>query len=311
MTKVILYVNNAERKSNGKRQPTIKSVRACSTNTCMGTPLYALQKPPLRCKKCKIAGDRNVYSPTCEDEICNTTPVYGPFDKKKVRCFTHRILGDILMGNVKCEKCTNPPIYGIDIVKRCETHKTQYDIDHRKILCNGCGLYGYLNDQLLCKMCSPVENVGIRKEKEKNVKDFLSKIPGIIFSTHDEKIYQYGNGCSRHRPDFLYDFDFHSTIIEVDEFQHIGLVECDKIRMVNIAQHLRRKTFFIRYNPDTFLVNGVEQTISNETRMDTLQKWLIFASEYTHIDNIISVVYLFYDNYSESETNVVSIETPI
>jgi len=49
----------------------------------------------------------------------------------------------------------------------------------------------------------------------------------------------------------------------------------------------------------------------DKIRMDTLQKWLIFASEYTHIDNIISVVYLFYDNYSESETNVVSIETPI
>ena len=83
--------------------------------------------------------------------------------------------------------------------------------------------------------------------------------------------------CGNERPDFLFESKSkgHFVVLEVDEHQHYGRPEqCECIRMVNISQSIGAPTIFIRYNPDSFKINGKKENPSHKKRMKVLKEVL-------------------------------------
>jgi hypothetical protein len=71
---------------------------------------------------------------------------------------------------------------------------------------------------------------------------------------------QVEDGCSRYRPDVRIDFGSHTVIIECDEHQHRGYDRsCDDKRTMSLFKDCGgRPMVFIRFNPDSYIINGVK-----------------------------------------------------
>ena len=82
--------------------------------------------------------------------------------------------------------------------------------------------------------------------------------------------------------------------------------------MFNLSQSLGLKTIFIRYNPDDFTAKGKKQNISKTKRHETLLKCLktMTNKKYDEID-FVSVIYLYYDEYCETDCKLEKVEPAV
>lgn len=230
----------------------------CDSPDCQTIARYGPKKPPIRCFLHKIKGDKNLYQKACIATVeCTTLPSYGPAGGKKLRCFRHRSLGDIPLGTKTCKEklCNETPFFGLSQANFCESHKGFEDIDQREEKCALCGLCGQLDEQNRCRDCNPDNMERMIKQKQIKVQKWLNDNHETPYTLTDKRVFVYGLGCIRQRPDFLYDFPTHVIILEVDEDQHKKRSTCDETRMINIAQIFGRKTIFIRYNSDAYKRN--------------------------------------------------------
>ncbi len=88
--------------------------------------------------------------------------------------------------------------------------------------------------------------------KESTVATYLKeKFPGVILVT-DKRV---EGGCSKRRPDLLFDMGSHVVIVEVDEKQHDTYdCTCEHRRMMEISKDVsHRHTVMIRFNPDEYM----------------------------------------------------------
>lgn len=116
-------------------------------------------------------------------------------------------------------------------------------------------------------------------------------------------MFVHGVGCIRQRPDFLYDFCHHVVVLEVDEDQHKMKDTCEETRMVNMAQSFQKKTVFVRYNPDEYVVSG-EKNPAHEERMVTVKKWLHHLEDVGNVENTVSCIHLFSTSMTEKTHNL-------
>ncbi len=166
--------------------------------------------------------------------------------------------------------------------------KTVYNDSHQKIII-GCSTHGYFSQTAnhhkegygcqkcnmcpscalwrtmgkLCEYCKPKnQNKLYQKTKEMEVVRFLKdKLPDNEF-IHNKSV---GSDCSGGHlfPDILFDCNWYSLIVEVDEKQHRGAnYSCDKKRMFDIIAKLGMPCIFIRYNPDN--KNSDKQILLNK-----------------------------------------------
>jgi hypothetical protein len=70
---------------------------------------------------------------------------------------------------------------------------------------------------------------------------------------------QIEGGCSKKRPDLFLQLGSHVIIVEIDENQHIDYnTTCEGVRMMNIWGDIGfQKIVIIRFNPDSYKVNGI------------------------------------------------------
>ena len=155
-------------------------------------------------------------------------------------------------------------------------------------------------------MCNDLCDSSKFREKELSIKQVLEN--NNYKFVHD-KITDIN--CNKYRPDFLIDCDTHVVIIEVDENQHKSYGECDeKIRMINIFQGLGGiKTFFIRFNPDSFRDTNQKYQRSGLSRKKISRLLSTIDSSILHIpiDNL-SFCKLYYDGYDEDFLLIESID---
>jgi hypothetical protein len=94
---------------------------------------------PLRCSRCRIAGDVNVKDKTCG---CSKQPVFGPRGGKAVHCAGCRVEGDVDLKHPKCSTCceTRPSFApaGTKRALRCGGCRIAGDVDVANKKC-GCG----------------------------------------------------------------------------------------------------------------------------------------------------------------------------
>lgn len=90
------------------------------------------------------------------------------------------------------------------------------------------------------------------KTKELRLYHHLTTLFGKGVFTWDKRV---SGGCSRRRPDFLFDCLTHAVVVECDENQHQDVwYRCDNKRMMEIFQDLgSRPVVFILFNPDEYI----------------------------------------------------------
>jgi len=115
----------------------------------------------------------------------------------------------------------------------------------------------------------------------------------------------------------LYDCGTHIVVIECDENQHKNynwqsctnnksLDHMEEKRMYEIMVAYGLPTTFIRYNPDTFKLNGIENRKYNiSKRLELLKKWVeyCFNLKPETINDNLKYKKLFYDEYKETDMN--------
>jgi hypothetical protein len=107
------------------------------------------------------------------------------------------------------------------------------------------------------------------------------------------------------RIDFVVEKDGGFLFVEMDEFQHSGYAAaCETRRMQQVfgvystaAHHTDKPAAFIRFNPDTFCVDGLPKTMSLEERLARL---VDVVTSWTFVDKPpYSVTYMFYDTVGD------------
>ena len=141
------------------------------------------------------------------------------------------------------------------------------DVNNRK--CVSCNLFIVARSPWLCSYCNPSSK---KTTKEKTVVDFFHEQK--MEFVHNKSI---GVVCGNYRPDLLFDAITHFLVVEIDEDQHSSMTQddrygniCERIRENNIYIALGLPTVFLRYNPDSFKIEGKPLRLKKETRLRIL-----------------------------------------
>jgi hypothetical protein len=261
---------------------------------CIIRPTYGFfeDKTPTYCNEHKLNGMIDITNIKCI--MCSKRATYGYSDNRPKYCKTHKTddMKDIV--HKKCLVCDKIPHFGfIDDSKPtyCAEHKLDFmtDIKHKK--CTSCNLFMVAKkNNNLCSYCNPTKKLN-RKTREIKVVNYLSEHQYNF--EHNKSV---GFVCGNYRPDIKIATLTHSIIIEIDEEQHIWYnKQCELSRMFNIYQAEGLSCVFLRYNPDTFKINNIKQTVSAEKRLEILKSQIDFWIKNIPTKPLICIR-LFYDN---------------
>lgn len=268
----------------------------CNYLNCPNIAYYGLKETKKKefCKEHKPSDKYiNVSTTICCEKECTVKARYGFPGKSCEFCFTHKKIGTKKNPNKKCIVCKKElAIYGYKDATHCENHKISDQKDLVQKECKSCKLPEILDKDGLCCVCNPETFKNARLVKQKTVKNYFDYI-GLKYESYDITIEK--GECGKERPDFLFDFNTHFVILEVDEDQHQGRdCSCEQIRMVNIANSLGMKTIFVRWNPDKYKPIKGRRQEKIQNRLETLKDVIEKLKE--HKDKgLLFVTYMYFD----------------
>ena len=295
--------------------------KKCIFNGCKTQPKYNYKDKPdgIYCDMHKLFGMIDVINKNCIQTGCNTRSNYNFPGMYPDFCSRHKTNGMIINPRKKCceELCDSLAMYGLYTHVHCEEHKQvgEYNLVERKCLNPNCAnkFIDILDVNGFCvSYCSMIEQSKLyrkyQKKKEIVIKNLLEK--HIVLPLYMEDI-TGDNGCSTSKPDFVYHLGTHILIIEVDEKQHKSYTNCgqtkDEIidrenrRMYNLAHEFDGlPVIYLRYNPDTYRVDGKLTKTPDKQRHDIFIKWVKKCISES-IPEGIHVKYLFFDQYEETD----------
>jgi len=166
----------------------------------------------------------DVITKRCAHNECDKSPAFNYSGKKRLYCFTHKLVGMEDVITPRCKLC--PTI--------CNNKYKGY--------CYRCFIYQFPDNQI-------VKNY---KTKERAVADFIRQSYSNYDIILDKRII---NGCSQRRPDIFIDMGDFTIVIEIDENQHqVYDCSCDNKRLMQIFQDAgSRPMAMIRFNPDQYI----------------------------------------------------------
>ena len=300
----------------------IKSSKCIECNENLPYYNYINEKKPTHCNKCRKIGMVDIKNRRCISINCPHYAFYNVPGKISDFCSKHKKDEMIKYPRKICieKNCKEIAIYGIIIQKHCETHKEDDEYNLVERLCSKCSKCDILNKDGICINFCSYEEKDMKmkkniKKKELIIEKLLKNYILLDIAYRDEIIDSF---CSLSKPDFVYDCGTHYIIIEVDEFQHKSYTNCgttkeEKIKSENIRMFRIFQSFngipciFIRYNPDNFKINNKQINISDNTRHSILLKWINYCINTVPENFIPKVLYLFYDEYDESNNKFTNI----
>jgi hypothetical protein len=289
---------------------------------CKKTPFYRkIEDGTVLCKEHgTLEGSTYVYK-RCVTEGCDKKATWGALFESPTHCKTHKKPGAInrLKQHPKCSEvgCKEPPTFSdrSDLYPvRCFQHAKPSDIQIESLTCFSCKLPAIVDSKThLCAECGAFENLGGTPEsRKKHQEDRVAALfasSGLVPSQRD---CQVPDGCTRHRPDFVFDAvcGAHVVIVEVDEHQHARVsgpdsaysCDCEMVRMANIHQSYGGLgVVFVRYNPDSFLDgSGIrrKQMATDGERLVSIVRQLLSAPPVSGL----KLCYLYYDGFTGDPT---------
>jgi hypothetical protein len=251
--------------------------KKCQYLDCDKQPVYNIlgKNTGLYCKEHKEDNMVNVIEKRkCQYLGCNIRPCYNTSGEKKgIFCSEHKEIDMIDVVNKRCQylgcestsRCFNKigEIRGIFCFNHKETG--MIDVVNKKCIeCNEVQVYNlqYRNHCTRCFVHKfPEEKISRNyKIKEQCMVDFIQETYAEIAFTFDKKV----GACSKRRPDAFIDLLTHVLIIECDENQHGSYnTSCENSRTMELfVDFNNRPIVFIRFNPDTYTVDG-KKTLSS------------------------------------------------
>lgn len=240
--------------------------KKCKEENCEKYPSfnYSDKKFGVYCSKHKLENMIDVKHKRCQEKNCNKIPTFNYISKIPKYCSEHKLENIIDLVSKRCQKenCNKYPLYNFEnkfTAIFCNEHKLKNMIDVKRKICiqehcdSSCNKK-YKGYCLRCFMYNfPDEKISHNyKLKENHVRDFLNDNFNKQLIIFDKVV----GGCSKRRPDAYIDLFTHIIIIECDENQHQDY-SCENKRTMELFQDFNnRPMIFIRFNPDSYILNG-------------------------------------------------------
>jgi len=109
--------------------------------------------------------------------------------------------------------------------------------------------------------------------------------------------------CGNYRPDFLFQWDEGTLILEFDEEMHQDRIKrCELVRQAEVSMGFGGKpTVWVRFNPDAFKLDGATLVTTKKKRnavlLEILEKYIGNAN----YDYLMQVVYVCYDKQESGD----------
>ena len=245
------------------KEPGMVNVVSPRCLKCSKHPSYNSEgeKKALYCFEHKEPGMVDIKSRRCLK--CLKQPHFNNEGKTKgLYCFEHKEPDMVDVVSPRCLKCPKQPYFNNEGEKKgryCFEHKEPGMVDVVNARCATPGCIVQISNKKYhghCLRCFvhlfPDEPAACNyKTKERAVDDFLSfAFPDktIVF---DKPIF---GGCSKRRPDAIFDVGTHVIVQETDENQHeVYDCSCENKRICELWQDIgHRPLVFIRFNPDDY-----------------------------------------------------------
>jgi len=271
---------------------------SCSIIPCYGKP-EGTRKDVVHCKKHKEAGEVDLAHPKCIFEGCITRPSYNLLGFSPEYCVQHCTENMVIYPLKKCSECKEKATHFFDQKFYCGIHNPSGSTSLGNV-CYSCQINTITEKDTLCSTCTEFRISGKipeKKKKEIQVKNFLqeNKINAYLY---DQRI---PTGTSLYRPDQVIETKWGNIVLEIDEHQHRRknyTCECEIVRMKHIYIDLQGEPLlYIRYNPDRYTPSYGKEFSESKRRellLKIIQKYLVKPP-----DNLCTVIYLFYDGFSE------------
>ena len=269
----------------------------CAHPGCITQPSYGPEGgQATHCSRHAEEGMKPVYAKKCAVDGCDTIPSFGFEGGPATHCGTHALIGMKNVNAKQCEHpgCTTQPSFGFEggPATHCGKHAEEGMDNIVSKRCVRCGLFHAHQEPHLCSYCNPTTSKYL-KTREMKIKALLEATSDLKNPIHDKPV---GGECGKYRPDFLYDAATHRVVVEVDEDQHKGYdADCERIRMINIVEALGMRCVFVRYNPDTFKIDGKMVKMSAKKRHELLLKTVRECMKPSFDSQTADVIYLYYD----------------
>lgn len=272
----------------------------CKHHNCIVHPIfnYPNETKPLWCSQHKHLNMIDVVHIRCKHQDCRLIAHHNSIGSKPQWCKEHSAKGCVYKPYRICrtEGCEKICLTGIQEPRlklmHCLDHIQPGEIDFTQNKCNTCQVTHTILDS--ANNCSDCSTLGTRVELR--VRTFFLQ-NGIQYKSHDTPL-----SLSGYRPDFLFETSTTYLVVEVDEHQHKNYDDED-IRMLTIAEELRKPTIFIRFNPDDY--SSPCQTEFTE-RLQCLKFYI--EKCLTHIPTSrCEKIYLFYDNWDPNQVYPIQV----
>lgn len=241
----------------------------------------------------------DVVNKRCQAPSCPAHVVFGFPGCTPTRCSLHREENLINNPRRKCQYCTTPATYGLGRPTHCDTHQTPEMQCFLQTRCAKCQLLNIVDQSDgMCSACSTFFTRRCYLRKQRYVKQWLesSTLPRI--DTYDRPIED--GKCGKERPDFHWETPTHHVFLEVDEHQHRErLPECEEVRMKNITHAGGMAAVWVRYNPDEYKGDQLNEREKRQRLCEVLEKALEMTP--TGPDDFCRVAYLLYDGFRRTE----------
>ena len=289
------------------------SSRRCNCGKRIPCYNYIGEKP-MYCSECKLPDMVNVIHSKC---TCGKLATYGVPCNPPTRCAQHKEDGMLCPPNRKClvELCRNKAEYGIKVPDHCDLHKGSEEICLVVRKCQnpeGCECIDVLDEKGLCiNSCSMMEKSKLYKKHLKLQEEIVGKMLQRNIGPYFMREFIPDTTCGLERVDFVYDYPTYSIFTEVDETHgHRGRCLLGEInRMKNLFMSSGgKKIVFIRYNPESYRDAGNKLIkIADTIKHKVLCNW-IGTFQKNEPEYLFSVVYLFYDGFSQDNIPIFEID---
>ncbi len=283
--------------------------RTCNEQGCKKIPTFNFQgeNKALYCVLHKEDGMVDIKHKTCIELGCKTRTSYGNHIVGKVHCANHfdkKTEWKVTVCTTKgCKSIACFSENGNYPYSKCEIHSSNLKSSLTG-KCNSCNLSDLLLDEegkcLLA--CTKLHSEYIKKTEE--AMNSLFEQQKFVY-TRDKMI---EDGCSRRRPDFVFNLGSVILIVENDENQHKSRTcECEQTRMIQIHQEFNGlPVHFIRFNPDRYecLNKSEDQTPLIERHkhlVHIIKKIVRNPDKFVHANKNLTVTYLYYDKYNRND----------
>lgn len=278
----------------------------CAAHKCTRKAWYApkIGQEAVTCRLHRLSESwYNVVAALCkgqeEDGLpCHSKPSFAPTGTRNAQwCKRHCPAGvstvDVRTKTCIHEGCSKGAGYKNSPAGRrlyCSEHATSR-MCHYGTLCGSCNLFNVHHKGDICAVCRKQH---VRSREFAVVTYLINEARGDLGLPARTNCAVHG-GCSRYRPDVMYNYGTHAVVVEVDEDQHAQYTPaCEHARMVQIQKDVGLPTVFVRFNPDKFSVKGVQVHVRSDERLHRLHRLLVGLRRQHVLPSPLTILYMFY-----------------